>query len=223
MGKNEDVLGVSEMFLGEGPRPAATTEESALGRYRSAMENGEYLSVSFARVDAEGNLSMVDGDVTVCMAADQINGRPYDLRFKAQKLEGSYVVKVVRVEPESKKAWVSHQQARMEKRPGIMRELDRRLNLKRKPPIKVKGRVVRIQSKREAGEEKDVGVWLDLCGVGILGYVHISNWRPTYTSELRSEVRYGDVLEVLVQEKRGYSSSGIMSANTQQIAITYKG
>ena len=205
MSKVGDLLGLSGLFLGKQETIQASPDvekEGKIGEYLKYLESGDYLTVAFTKVDAEGNLTVIDGDTTLFMPMDQINGKPYDLRFKAQKLSDIYCVKVIEVDESGKRVFVSHQAARAEKQPEIVTEIDRRLNLKRKSPIRIKGKVVKIQSKEEHGELIDTGVWLDLGGVGLLGYIHISNWKPTYTQELRGQVKYGDIVEVIIQEKK---------------------
>lgn len=194
---------ISDLFLGnQGNRPGVPERKGHLKKYESALQSGEYMMLSFSRVDSiTGDLSQVDEDITVIMPADQINGKPYDLRYRAQKLEDVYCVKVTGIDPVRKVVYVSHQAARLEKRPEIEAELKRYLSKKEKTPIIVKGKVLKIQTKMVKGEPVDTGVWLDLCGVGIPAFIYVGNWKRTFTETLRGKASYGDILDVMVLER----------------------
>lgn len=158
--------------------------------------------LSFTRADSvTGDLSLVDEDITVIMPSDQINGKPYDLRFRAQKLDDVYCVKVTGIDALKKMVYVSHQVARMEKRPEIEVQLQNYLAAKDKTPIIVKGKVLKIQTKNVKGEIVDTGVWLDLCGVGIPAFIYVGNWKRTFTETLRGKASYGDIVDVVVLER----------------------
>ena len=140
--------------------------------------------------------------MVIRMEPQEISGDVYDLRYKSQKLADSYYVRVVSVDEENSVVWVSHNKARVEMRPGVEEEINNRLKDKKSGMVRVKGKVIRIQSKIVQGESTDTGVWLDLCGVGILGFVYIGDWAQTFTPMLRGEVSYGDVIEVCVKERK---------------------
>lgn len=194
---------ITNLFLGNMMNRTAVTEKTGnLKKYEQAYRSGEYLMLGFTRVDSlTGDLSLVDEDITVIMPADQISGKPYDLRFRAQKLDDVYCVKVIRVDADRKIVYVSHNEARLEKRPEIEKELDKILTAKEKLPIVVKGKVLKIQTKNVNGEIVDTGVWLDLCGVGIPAFIYVGNWKKTFTETLRGKASYGDIVDVLVLEK----------------------
>ena len=194
---------ITNLFLGNMMNRTAVTEKTGnLKKYEQAYRSGEYLMLGFTRVDSlTGDLSLVDEDITVIMPADQISGKPYDLRFRAQKLDDVYCVKVIRVDADRKIVYVSHNEARLEKRPEIEKELDKILMAKEKLPIVVKGKVLKIQTKNVNGEIVDTGVWLDLCGVGIPAFIYVGNWKKTFTETLRGKASYGDIVDVLVLEK----------------------
>ena len=194
---------ITNLVLGNMMNRTAVTEKTGnLKKYEQAYRSGEYLMLGFTRVDSlTGDLSLVDEDITVIMPADQISGKPYDLRFRAQKLDDVYCVKVIRVDADRKIVYVSHNEARLEKRPEIEKELDKILMAKEKLPIVVKGKVLKIQTKNVNGEIVDTGVWLDLCGVGIPAFIYVGNWKKTFTETLRGKASYGDIVDVLVLEK----------------------
>ena len=202
----DQLLEMSGKFLG-GRRAVPVATESGqgsvhLGKYKQLMEKGEYIQIVFEKVDADGTLSKVENDVVICMAPHEISGVAYDLRYKSQKLADMYYVRVVEVDDASSTVWVSHNEARKDKRPDIEEEINKRLSARKKQPVRVKGKVIRIQTKTVQGETVDTGVWLDLCGVGILGYVYIGDWAQTFTPTLKGIVSYGDVVEVCVNERR---------------------
>ena len=202
----ESLLEISGRFLG-GKREvhrAADLENSGehLKKFITRMENGEYFRIVFEKAEADGTLSKVEDNVVIRMEPQEINGDAYDLRYKSQKLADPYYVRVVSVDEESSVVWVSHNRARQEMRPGIEEEINSRLKDKKSGMVRVKGKVIRIQSKTVQGESIDTGVWLDLCGVGILGFVYIGDWAQTFTPMLRGDVSYGDVIEVCVKEKK---------------------
>ena len=194
---------ITNLFLGKtGTRGAVPEKVGNLKKYQNAYQHGEYLMLSFSRADSvTGDLSLVDEDITVTMPSDQISGKPYDLRFRAQKLDDVYCVKVTGIDVSKKMVYVSHQAARMEKRPEIEEQLQKYLTAKVKTPVIVKGKVLKIQTKNVKGEMVDTGVWLDLCGVGIPAFIYVGNWKRTFTETLRGKASYGDIVDVMVLER----------------------
>lgn len=192
---------ISNMFLGNRARGETRLprNKDAMEKYRNYLRDGAYFQTTFERADLNGNLSRVEDDILLMMAADGINGEAYDLRYKSQKLADTYCVRVTSIDEEGRTVHVSHNAARLDQRPQIEAEIENRL--KDKQTVRVKGKVIRIQSRMVDGETVDTGVWLDLCGVGILGFVYIGDWAQTYTAALHGKVSYGDVIEVAVKEK----------------------
>lgn len=178
-------------------------ERGALEQYRKQMEAGEYMQITFEKAEADGTLSKIEKNIVISMKADEITGEAYDLRFKSQKLADTYYVKVIGIDESSRTVWVSHNAARLDTRPEIETEINKRIPKEGpKRSICVKGKVIRIQTKTVDGENVDTGVWLDLCGVGILGFVYIGDWANTFTPALKGTVSYGDIVEVCVVEKK---------------------
>lgn len=193
---------VSNMFLNSVNHATAGSSAGNMKKYELAYKSGEHIMLSFERADSiTGDLSLVDEDITVIMPADQISGKPYDLKYRAQKLEQVYCVKVVGIDAANKLVHVSHHAARLEMRPKIEEELNKCLSAKTKTPILVKGKVLKIQTKMVDGVSTDIGVWLDLCGVGIPAYIYVGDWKKTYTESLRGKAKYGDIVDVIVMER----------------------
>lgn len=197
----DQLFEVSNMFLGSKAQGETRQSRSKdnMEKYRTYLRNGEYFQTVFERVDLNGNLSRVEDDILLTMAVDGINGEAYDLRFKSQKLADTYCVRVISIDEDGRTVHVSHNAARLDQRPQIEAEIEKRR--KEKQTVRVKGKVIRIQSRILNGESVDTGVWLDLCGVGILGFVYIGDWAQTYTAALHGKVSYGDIIEVTVKEK----------------------
>lgn len=197
------IQNIANLFLGSGESRTPVYEQADhLYKYNQAYQTGSYLMLSFAKADAiTGALSTIDGDVTVIMPADQISGKRYELRFRAQKLDDTYCVKVIGIDNATKQVMVSHHAARLEQRPEIEKELQKCLDGREVSPIIVKGKVLKIQSKMADGETIDTGVWLDLCGVGVPGFIYIGDWHRTFTQTLRGKAAYGDIIDVLVKKK----------------------
>ena len=100
-----DFQNIADMFLvnKNNHRPMAKGDAGHMKKYVSAYEQGTYLMLEFEKVDSvTGDLSLVDDDITVIMPSDQITGRPYDLRYRAQKLEDVYCVKVTSIDSAKK-------------------------------------------------------------------------------------------------------------------------
>ena len=197
-----DFQNITDMFLvnKNNHRPMAKGDAGHMKKYVSAYEQGTYLMLEFEKVDSvTGDLSLVDDDITVIMPSDQITGRPYDLRYRAQKLEDVYCVKVTSIDSAKKIVYVSHQEARMEKRPEIEAAIQQ--YLESNTPVIVTGKILKIQTRMVDGAAVDTGVWLDLCGVGIPAFVYIGNWKKTYTESLRGKAAYGDIIDVKVLER----------------------
>lgn len=191
---------ISNLFLGGISQPVNEIQRRNLSKYQKAMEDGSFLNMSFTTSNAEtGDLKVWDDDITVVMPADQLTGEAYDLRYLAQKLRDQYCVVVTDIDMADKIVYVSHYAARKKMQPSIIEQIDE--GLAASGPIQVKGKVVKIQRKNTNGVEEDTGVWLDLCGVGVAGWVYIGDWKKTFTSSLRGKVRYGDVIDVLINER----------------------
>ena len=136
----------------------------------------------------------------IMMENKDIMGRQYDLRFKSDKLAEEYCVLVTSIDHADKVVHVSHFAAKERVRPEIEQIIEK--GLKEEEQIRVKAKINRIYTRMVDEVRSDMGVWVDICGVGIPGYIHIGDWAPTFTPLLRDRIKYGDVVEVVIKEKR---------------------
>lgn len=190
------------MFLGENFKKKEE-KKSTIEQYKEYQKKDQYFQITFSQLDVSGRMVQFDHDTKLVMLATDINGSDYNPRYRADKLKGVYCVKVNKIDETEKIVYVSQHTARQEQKPAVEAELDERIE-KQETEIKVKGKVIKIKTKNETGQE--VGVWLDLCGIGLMGYVYIGDWNPTYTPSLRKILQYGDVVEVVVKEKVSYDN-----------------
>ena len=200
----DKLLKTADLFLGttipsRQYNTSENTDISILEKYADMQKREIFFNVRFDRVDQNGDF-FVDGNVLIMMENKEVTGRQYDLRYKSDKLAEEYCVLVTRIDYESKTVYVSHYAAKEKVRPEIERELEE--SLANGEPIKVKAKVNRIYTRTVDEVKSDMGVWIDICGVGIPGYIHIGDWAKTYTPLLRDRLRYGDIIEVIVKEKR---------------------
>lgn len=181
------------MFLGG---TQAQEKESAITIYRNHQKKDEYFKTTFTQFNVDGQLIRFDGKLKIIMDAKDINGTVFNPRHRADKLRMVYGVKVREIDEANGIVYVSQQSARQEQKPVVIDELDKKLE--QAEQVVIKGKVIKIKAK-ENGEE--LGVWMDLCGVGIMGYVYIGNWKPTFTQSLKNILKYGDIYDVVVKEK----------------------
>lgn len=200
MGK---LLETADLFLGTAITHGGTTDstvQEGLEKYENMMKQESFFNVKFDRVDKKGNFYYLDRLITVKMENKEVTGRQYDLKFKSDKLADEYCVMVNRVDWQEKIVYVSHFAAKEKVRPEIEKEIADALE--NGEYVKVKAKINRIYSRVVDEVKSDMGVWVDICGVGIPGYIHIGDWAQTFTPILRDRVKYGDVIEVIVKEKR---------------------
>lgn len=165
-----------------------------LTEYQRRMEKNEYITVNFDRVDIEGNCYKVVGQLMMIMRAE----REYSAFQRSNLLTQSICVKIIEIDLIQKIIYVSNHQAREEQKPEIVKEINRRLS--NKEEVNLMGRVIKIHKDILKGEERDLGVWLDLCGVGISGYIPIKYWKDTYITKL--DVPIGEVITTTVIGKK---------------------
>lgn len=189
------------MFLGF-DKKAAGAKKDNLAVYKDYLKKGQYFQTSFEQIDVKGRLVQFDGNIKIIMESANINGRDCNPRYRAEKLKSLYCVKVNQINDKDNSVIVSQASAREEQKPVVQNELDKKLE-QSNLPIHVKGRIVKIRTKN-TGE--DIGIWLDLCGVGIMGYVFIGDWNPTYTPSFQGLVQYGDIVDIVVREKKEYDN-----------------
>lgn len=200
MGK---LLETANLFLGTAMAHEGvmdSTVQEGLEKYENMLQQEDFFNVRFDRVDRKGNFYYTDGLITVMMENKEVTGRQYDLKFKSDKLADEYCVMVSRVDRQEKIVYVSHFAAKEKVRPEVEKEIA--AALENGEPIRVKAKINRIYSRVVDEVKSDMGVWVDICGVGIPGYIHIGDWAQTFTPILRDRVKYGDVVEVVVKEKR---------------------
>lgn len=208
MGK---LLETAELFLGTTMLRSDSANSSATDgfeKYEDMQQKETFFNVKFDRVDRKGNFYFTDGIITVMMESKEVTGRQYDLKFKSDKLAEEYCVMVKKVDRNERVVYVSHFAAKEKVRPEIEKEIQ--TSLEKGEAVRVKAKINRIYSSVVDEIKSDRGVWVDICGVGIPGYIHIGDWARTFTPVLRDRVRYGDVIEVVVKEKR-------MRAKTQLV------
>lgn len=173
-----------------------------LSKYQKKMEKNEYIIVTFDQIDIEGNCYKVIGQITIIMHAE----KEYSDFQRSDILTQAICVKIIEVDFKQKIIYVSNRQAREEQKPEIIKEINKRLI--RNEEVKIMGRIVKIHKKIVKGEERDVGVWLDLCGVGILGYIPIKFWGDTYVTKL-NHVAMGKVIATTVIGKKNKTKHAI--------------
>lgn len=205
--RNEKIRNIEGMFLGESLDLSSDRKgtEGVLSRYRGYKEKDQHFKLTFDQADTNGNLVFFDKDIKVIMKSNDINGVSYNPRYKSDKLKIPYCVKVIDFDEKNKIVNVSHHSARLEKKPIVEQEIAGRLE-KKESGIEVRGKVIKIKTKEKKGMVEDIGVWLDLCGVGLMGYVFIGDWSPTYTQSLRDVTEHGSVVNVVIKDKKIFDS-----------------
>ena len=161
-----------------------------LERYEQCMKKGETIKMVFSLATANGDLMLQDGACKVILPNKEITGREYNPYARADRLNQSYAVKVTSVDKAKQEVIVSHYAVRSVDRERLCQYMNAALD--KKEYCTVPARVIVVYN--------NVAL-LNIGGLGIPGYLNISNWSSLYTRNLRGVVKKGDILNVAVIAK----------------------
>lgn len=161
--------------------------ETQLMEYYEKYNRNEYLLVQFDRGNREGIFEKVIGLVTIRMEAKNLGTLP---------LRQQICCKIVDIN-DSGIINVSNLEARKEQKPAILTELNQALQLT--GAVTVKGKIIQLHKRIISGEERTLGAWLDICGVGIPGFLAYRFWA---LPEKLNEKLLGKTIEVVIFEKK---------------------
>ena len=167
--------------------------------YRNRLKNQETFEQEFNIADNEGNLLYNEFGYEIRMNNKEIDGRKYNEYFRANRVK-TYQVVVLYIDEAKRVITVSHQKAKLSEKTRLMQVLDDLICENKQ--VEVPAVVHRVFSNV---------VIIDIGGMGIPGIIRVKDWSVAYTAALRSKVKQGDVLQVVVtgrncpgEERRKY-------------------
>lgn len=159
-----------------------------LEKYEKYKKEKKIFEIYSVRADTAGNVyCSLEGNITGIIPNPEIEGKKYNPYYRHKKIDRHYSVIVTDVDFEKKIVTLSHHKAK-----NIGKEILKQRLLKaleNKENIKVKARVMFVAYNNR--------VYLDIGGVGLLGYVPIDEWSHVYVENLEDEVKNGDIIEVV--------------------------
>ncbi len=173
--------------------------------YRELAKTGEIFTAALVSSDAEGNYMFEDGDYKVILKSSTMDSYGLvasgpskatllgdtEIRFKVievseeKNADGKYEVFVDLVD---KRKFINHKQ---EAKARLTQEIITRLNKKERPIVW--GRITKVQSK---------AILVDLCEVGIMGRLGVTNWQAAYTHSFEGLVHEGEYYQFEITEMK---------------------
>ena len=169
-----------------------SVEDNVLERYKSLAETDSVFPFVFDVARPDGNLEAREGDCTIILKNQDINGIAYDTYTRAYKLRRRYNVKIINIDEENKVIYVSHVAARETDRDRLNDYLQE--NIENKVACVIPATVIAVYNH--------IAI-LNLGGLNIPGYLSIEEWSSEYTLDLRTEVKRNDIIRIAVLETGG--------------------
>lgn len=177
-----------EAFLHQGIDSDGEKQRDEIEYFEKAKQEGRIIQVSFpCRL---GNMLYADRNgVRVMLPADDAseNGR-----VRRVYIGTPYSVIVTGVDREKNEVTVSVNEIRKTARNRVEDAIDEALEKGEK--FVANARVVSIYNGKDFGSR----LGIDIAGVGVVGYVPLSEWSHSFTRSFRNVVKVGDIIQVVV-------------------------
>lgn len=197
--ETEDISSGFDMFMEGRSGNAALTldlqEAGSISYYREKMEKKEKIEIMFSVIDRYDNLFAYAGEVTVKMLNKYIRGYRSRIYNRAICLSRPYPVEVTAVDEENMTVYVSH---------VAVKEIPRKQAVERITSLLGQGKNVRVKAaitdvfdNTDSGKVRQI-VYVDICGLGILGRIPIKEWANAYTPNLKRDAVVGSIVDVII-------------------------
>lgn len=197
--ETEDIGPGYDMFMEVGSGGDVLTldlqEAGSISYYKEKMEKKEKLEIRFSVIDRYDNLIAYAGGVTVKMLNKNIKGYRSRIHDRALCLSESYPVEITAIDEENMTVHVSHM---------AVKETPRRQAVERIESLLAQGKNVRVKAEitdvfdnADSGKLRQI-VYIDICGLGILGRIPIKEWANAYTPNLKREAVVGSIVDVII-------------------------
>lgn len=192
---------IETLFLAE-EKQENKNDFMELQTFQSIMKLHQYMNIIFDRSDPEGNLTKQEGNIVIRMDAKT----EYTPMNGAKFLTNPIAVKILAIDAENKIVYVSSRQAREEQRPALLREINERLRNGER--VEVMGKLIKLHKRIMRGEERCFGVWVDICGVGIPGFIAIQNWSNHFVTQIDASI--GDIIQTTIIRRKPKTANSIV-------------
>lgn len=197
--ETEDIGSGYDMFAesrgGEQVLTLDLQEAGSISYYKEMMEKKEKLEIMFSVIDRYDNLIAYAGEVTIKMLNKNIKGYRSRINDRALCLSTVYSVEVTAIDEENMTVHVSHM---------AVKEIPRKQAVERIVSLLEQGKNVRAKAQitdvfdnTDSGKVRQI-VYIDICGLGILGRIPIKEWANAYTPNLKREAVVGSIVDVVI-------------------------
>ena len=197
--ETEDIGPGYDMFMeGRGRGKVLTLdlqEAGSISYYKEMMEKKEKLEIMFSVIDRYDNLIAYAGEVTVKMLNKNIRGYRSRIHDRALCLSKSYPVEVTAIDEGSMTVHVSHVAVKEKPRKQAVERIESLLGQGKN--VRVKAEITDVVDNTDSGKIRQI-VYIDICGLGILGRIPIKEWANAYTPNLKREAVVGSIVDVVI-------------------------
>ncbi len=198
--KETEYIGTGyEMFMeNRGGSEILTLDLQEAGRisyYKEMMEKKEKLEIMFSVIDRYDNLIAYAGEVTVKMLNKNIKGYRSRIKDRALCLSRVYSVEITAIDEESMTVHVSHMAVKETPRKQAVERIVSLLEQGKN--VQVKAEITDVFDNTDSGKVRQI-VYIDICGLGILGRIPIKEWANAYTPNLKREAVVGSIVDVVI-------------------------
>ena len=170
-------------------------EAGSISYYKEMMEKKEKLEIMFSVIDRYDNLIAYAGEVTVKMLNKNIRGYRSRIHDRALCLSKSYPVEVTAIDEGSMTVHVSHVAVKETPRKQAVERIESLLGQGKN--VRVKAEITDVIDNTDSGKIRQI-VYIDICGLGILGRIPIKEWANAYTPNLKREAVAGSIVDVVI-------------------------
>lgn len=199
MKETEDIGSDYDMFLeGRNGNRSLTLdlqEAGCISYYKKMMEEKERIEIMFSVIDRYDNLIAYAGEVTIKMLNKNIKGYRSRISDRASCLSKSYPVEITAVDEGSMTVHVSHTAVKEVPREQAVGRIESLLGQGKN--VRVKAEITDVFDNTDSGKVRQI-VYVDICGLGILGRIPIKEWANAYTPNLKREAVVGNIVDVVI-------------------------
>lgn len=176
--------------------------------FEKAKENNSLFKMTFSAQDKGGNLLAYRGKWTIKMLRTDIESgrKEFDtVVFANDMKKPDYDVKVKRIDYDAKTVYVSHRVVKENaQRNIVIKNLDKKL--KNNELVIVPAEIIAISDYTSSRNGKKLPlIYVNLCGLNIIGSIHIRNWANAFVPNIELEAKKGDIVYVVVLKKKVFN------------------
>lgn len=183
-------------------------KDAELDFFEKAKEKDSTFNISFSTQNNRGDLLAYRGKWTVKMLRVDIeSGRGnYDVDMFADDMRRTdYEVKVKKIDYDSKIVYVSHRIIQEKSQRNIViKNMDKKL--KKNELVIVPAKIIGVGKYKSSKDGRQFSViYVDLCGLNIIGSINIRNWANAFVPNIELEAKKGDICYVVVLKKKVFN------------------